>query len=64
MDVKAELEKNTCSDPAGCVEKREPCYIGQWTVHGPHHYELRRQLHLGGGTIQVHCNGKTAETKL
>lgn len=33
------------------------CYIGQWTVHGPHDETL------SGGRV-VHCAGKTKNTVL
>jgi hypothetical protein len=41
-----------------------PCYVGQWTFHGPHDYPTRVQAWLGGGEILRHCPGKTSETVL
>lgn len=40
------------------------CYEGQWTIHGPHHYEVTRQKWRGGGVEILHCPGKTEATKL
>lgn len=44
--------------PHTCTATRDlQCYVGQWTVHGPHDQTLR------SGTV-AHCPGKTAETVL
>jgi len=40
------------------------CYDGQWTLHGPHDYEVLRANWRGGGKGIVHCPGKTPETVL
>lgn len=40
------------------------CYAGQWALHGPHDFELRVQKWLGGGSVMVHCPGKTEATVL
>lgn len=46
------------------LSRPDPCYNGQWTIHGPHDYEVRVQNWLGGGTAIVHCPGKTEATVL
>lgn len=52
--------------PAECrqTDGEHTCYAGQWTVHGPHDYEVRRQAWRGGGTGWIHCAGKTEATKI
>lgn len=40
------------------------CYDGQWTLHEPHDYEVRKANWRGGGTGIVHCPGKTPATIL
>lgn len=57
------LASDPCTDD-GCTNRQYPCYHGQWTVHGPHHYLVHRQAWRGGGTELLHCPGKTEQTKL
>lgn len=40
------------------------CYDGQWTLHGPHDYEVRKANWRGGGKGTIHCPGKTPDTIL
>jgi len=52
------------SERAERLSRPHDCYEGQWTLHGPHDYEVRVQNWLGGGTAIVHCPGKTESTVL
>ena len=42
----------------------QACYAGQWTIHGPHDFEVERAAWRGGGKHHLHCPGKTQETLL
>ena len=46
------------------LSRPHPCYGGQWTIHGPHDFQVQVQNWLGGGNALVHCPGKTQETLL
>jgi len=59
----ASLAEDPCLDDS-CSASTHACYPGQWTVHGPHQYEVIRQKWMGGGTEMLHCPGKTEATKL
>ena len=59
----ASLAEDPCSEDS-CSASVHDCYPGQWTIHGPHHYEVTRQQWLGGGKEMLHCPGKTEATKL
>lgn len=59
----ASLAEDSCADVT-CPARTEDCYAGQWTIHGPHHFEVTRQKWMGGGVEVIHCPGKTEATKL
>lgn len=63
QEILDQIRKNPC-DAGDCAAPQADCYIGQWTVHGPHHVEMILPKWKGGGTIQSHCPGKTAATVL
>jgi hypothetical protein len=58
-----QMEASKCTDKS-CKADRGGCYAGQWTIHAPHHETVYLPRHLGGGTKQTHCPGRTASTIL
>lgn len=46
------------------LSRPHPCYNGQWTIHGPHDFQVHVTNWLGGGDATVHCPGKTPATVL
>lgn len=62
QDLMATLSERPCV--GACEAPVEDCYAGQWTVHGPHHFEVHLMAWKGGGVELRHCPGKTERTKL
>lgn len=63
-DCRATYRDGGTGERAERLSGDSPCYEGQWTLHGPHDYEVRVQNWLGGGTAITHCPGKTEATVL
>ena len=67
--TREEFVQQLQSKSAGHTECRaddgeSPCYDGQWTLHGPHDYEVLKANRRGGGKGIIHCPGKTPDTIL